>query len=63
MGLALFTFSEPAKSTNEILDVDFYWESKFTVCTMSEKIKCDLDEESFISVAPVFLWDTPSLYT
>jgi len=29
--------------------------SRFVACTISEKIKCDLLDESFISVAPVFL--------
>lgn len=51
VGLALLTFSEPARSTNDILDVDFCW--LFDVCTSNEKIKCERDEESFISVLAV----------
>ena len=53
VGLALFTFSEPARSTNEILLLECWFVSRLVVFTISAKIKCDREDESFISVDPV----------
>ena len=56
-----FSLSEPAKSTKKNLAVIYPWSGYAMICCSICKLKmaCDLEEESFISVAAVVLFMLP----
>jgi len=53
-------FSEPAKSTKDSLPIVLTEVFMFVESTMMEKIKCDREDSSFMSVFLVFLCESPS---
>ena len=50
MGFNFLTFSDPARSTKDSLDLDYYFVALFVVVITIVKMKCDLEEASLSRV-------------